>query len=483
MKIRTFSLGNLNPIELGLVSTLFITGFAGVILLPFYLYLFGAGIFWEYFGVLLCMMLIWSNHSFKLMRYARRDKEIMSLPGYLSSRFGGTTDYIRVFSAMEILILSIVIIAFMLKELGYILVKIYGGNQNIISFIIIMLIAFEVGYFGMRGIAKSAPYKAVVLLLILVILTSYMYFSVGIDQLVKNMMSIDITGSVSDYMNVLYHDGKFLTVQDYISLISMGFLAAGTPFFLSTFFTVKKARYIIRGRRIMMVFVVIEFIAAACFGGITRGYLYPARLTSSLSEYVSLLFDRLKESGSAGNSMAFLLIVLFVIGFLVTIEGTLHLCIVCVYEDILNKGRLVRLNRKKDRINLLVCSIVICIVIFLVNAYIKQLTLNAILVFIATLGCSMAPTVTLSLSWKRMNRYGCMAGLVTGMISVPVFKYATLFVHNEGRASLCDILGVNSVLPSMLITLLVIVLVSLVTPQPEKELIETLDNVRNRISE
>ncbi len=483
MKIRTFSLGNTRPVELGLTSTIFLTGFTGVILLPFYLYLFGAGVFWEYFGVLLCMMIVWSSVSFKLMRYARRGKDIMSLPGYFSYRFGGSLDYIRVFSAIEISILSVVIVSLLVKELGFIINMIFGYNQSVVTFVIIMILSLEVGLLGMIGITRTAPYKAVAILLILIIIDIYMYSSAGIGRLVRNMMEIDITGSVSDYMNVLFHDKKPLTVQDYISLISMGLLASGTPFFLSTFFTVRNARSIISGRRVMMLFAIMEFVAAAFFGAISRGYLFPERLTNSLSEYISLLYFRFRQSGSAGETVGVLLIIMIVLGFVVTIEGALHICIVCIYEDILNKGRLIRVSHKHEDRNIVICSVMTGLVIFLVNAYMQQLSINIVLVFIATLGCSIAPTVSMSLAWKRMNRFGCLAGLISGMVSVPVFKYAALFSLDEEKISLCDLLGVNSVIPSMVFTFLVIALVSLITPPPEEELVTTFINVRNRISE
>ena len=40
MYIRKFALGDASPIEIGLTSTVFLTGFIGAVILPFYLYLF-----------------------------------------------------------------------------------------------------------------------------------------------------------------------------------------------------------------------------------------------------------------------------------------------------------------------------------------------------------------------------------------------------------------------------------------------------------
>ena len=38
MYIRKFALGDASPIEIGLTSTVFLTGFIGAVILPFYLF-------------------------------------------------------------------------------------------------------------------------------------------------------------------------------------------------------------------------------------------------------------------------------------------------------------------------------------------------------------------------------------------------------------------------------------------------------------
>ena len=87
MDIRRFSLGEkVSAINLGLYTTVFLVGFVGVIVLPFYLYLFGAGVFWEFLGIAICMLVIWNLEAYRLMRYAKNNKDIMSIPGYFTKR-------------------------------------------------------------------------------------------------------------------------------------------------------------------------------------------------------------------------------------------------------------------------------------------------------------------------------------------------------------------------------------------------------------
>ena len=279
---------------------MFVTGFIGTIILPFYLYLFGAGIFWQFFGVVIFLIIIWYYESYKLMRYEIRNNEIVSIPGYFSVRFRDRRDYIRVFTAVEIITLSMVIMALVVKEFSFVFSQITGISAAVSSFCFIMIISIYMAIGGIKTITGTSIFKSIFVIVTFGLVGIYMYSTMGISQMVKNMMSTDIRGSVSDYLNILFHDGKMLTPEDYISLISIGFLATGMPFFLNLFFSFKDARKVRRGRRVTIIFVFIFFLSAACVGGISRGYLYPEPITNSISEYFCLLFNKLESEGSFG---------------------------------------------------------------------------------------------------------------------------------------------------------------------------------------
>ena len=276
MNRREFALGKrIKSYELGFVGPLFIAAFPGGMILPFYVYLFGAGVFWEYVGIIICMALVWNYSSYKLMRYAKRHKSICTLPGFLKHRFKDDKDYLRIIMSVETVVLSIIIMSLIIKELGIIIFETFNIDCTIAEFCAAVIPAAIICVFGYSAIAKTAPYKATFMLAVVVIISVHAYFDQGIRTLVRNMMAMDVTGSVSDYMNVMYHNGRFLAFEDYVSLISMGLLALGMPFMLTTFFSVDNSDKINNGKIIMIVFLPIFFVSAAIMGGISRGYMYP----------------------------------------------------------------------------------------------------------------------------------------------------------------------------------------------------------------
>ena len=52
------------------------------------------------------------------MRYTRKSKKILTLPGYYEYRFKSRGGLLRLFASVEIIVLSIVLSALFVKELG-----------------------------------------------------------------------------------------------------------------------------------------------------------------------------------------------------------------------------------------------------------------------------------------------------------------------------------------------------------------------------
>ncbi|MBR6403604.1 MAG: hypothetical protein IKS48_09505 [Eubacterium sp.] len=482
MNILDFAKGkNMQGYQLGFLTTVFLVGFMGIVVLPFYIYLFGAGIFWEYLGVFICMIILWNVQAFRLMRYSRTSEGIISLPGFFSVRFDEKTGFIRVLSSSEIIVISLVVAGLLIKEMNLILSRVFGKDVDAYVFIILMITALHIGKFGMEILARTAVIKAVLFFTTILGIGIFMYFDVGIYQLIRNMMQTNITGSVSEYLNIMFHSGRLLTVNDIISLASVGLLASGMPFLLACFFTVTEAESISTGKKVMLVYSLLLFLTCAMVGGISRGYLYEQKLTDSLSVYIYYLYRRLAEGGFCGGMLGNIYLVSMIFAILTGIEGTISVVTTVIFEDILKKGRLVRIKKRQEEWVLLTVSILAGVSIYILSRCIRFISVDMILVFLSTLGCSISPTVFMALVWKRMNRYGCVAGLMTGLLGVPVFKYVQLFDVSGIKVSLCEVLGLNTIVPSMIISVIMIIVVSLLTKKESKKIEDQFVEVRNRL--
>jgi sodium/proline symporter len=88
----------------------------------------------------------------------------------------------------------------------------------------------------------------------------------------------------------------------------------------------------------------------------------------------------------------------------------------------------------------------------------------------AGLGATFGPLMLFSLFWKRTTLPGAIAGMLSGGIMV--------FVWKEGISRLGGAFGVYELLPSFVLSCLVIVLVSLATAKPSDEIAKEFDAAR-----
>ena len=88
----------------------------------------------------------------------------------------------------------------------------------------------------------------------------------------------------------------------------------------------------------------------------------------------------------------------------------------------------------------------------------------------AGFGAAFGPVMLFALFWKRSNKWGALAGMITGGVMVFAWKY---LVRPIGGAW-----NIYELLPAFLFSCLCIVVVSLVTAPPSQEIEQEFEAVR-----
>ena len=89
----------------------------------------------------------------------------------------------------------------------------------------------------------------------------------------------------------------------------------------------------------------------------------------------------------------------------------------------------------------------------------------------AGFGATFGPVVLCALFFKRANKWGALAGMVSGAVMVFLWKFVI--------AKLGGAFAIYELLPAFIISLVLIIVVSLVTPAPEKEIVAVFDEVKS----
>ena len=93
----------------------------------------------------------------------------------------------------------------------------------------------------------------------------------------------------------------------------------------------------------------------------------------------------------------------------------------------------------------------------------------------AGFGASFGPVMLFSLFWRRTNRFGALAGMISGGAMVFIWKY---LVRPMG-----GILDFYELLPAFLCSCIAIVIVSLLTKSPSREITDEFELVQKKMAE
>ena len=140
-----------------------------------------------------------------------------------------------------------------------------------------------------------------------------------------------------------------------------------------------------------------------------------------------------------------------------------------LYHNFIKKDADSKEILRVSRITVIVIAVIAFAIAWDPNSSIMGLVSNAW----AGLGAAFGPIVVMSLFWRRTNLQGAIAGMVTGGLTVIIWDYIPLV----GGQTLGTYTGLYSLAVGFLLSLVVIVIVSLLTKAPSKEITDEFDKV------
>ncbi len=440
---------------------------------------------WTAIGLAVGTYINWLLVSKRLRAYSIVSGDSITIPDFLSNRFHEKKKLILGISAMFILIFFTVYAASCFVTCGKLFSGLFGYSYHsmMIAGAVFVLIYTAIGGF----LAESASdfMQAVVMIIALVgVLVFGTAKAGGINAVIDNARDIpgylslvNIASPVTDANGVqqaasgapLFGDASsygFLTI---LSTVSWGLGYFGMPQVLLRFMAIRKSSELKNSRRIAVVWVVISLTAAVSIGVIGRAVLPTdvALATKSGAENVFAHLSKLLfHPVVAGVIMAGILAA--------TISSSDSYLLIAasavsknLYEGIIKKDADDKQVMRVSRFMLMAITVIGMIIAWNENSVIFEIVSFAWSGFGATFG----PIILFSLFWKRTNRAGAIAGMVSGGVMVFVWK---LLLKPLG-----GVFGIYELMPAFLISCIFIIAVSLLTEKPSEELIEEFEKARN----
>ena len=430
---------------------------------------------WTAIGLAIGTYLNWLIVAKRLRRYTVKANNSITIPEFFSNRYRDNSHAILAISAIFIVVFFVPYTASGFAACGKLFATLFGIDYvpaMIISAIII------VAYTALGGYLAASTTDLIQSIIMTGALVVVVVFGVNVAGGMDVVM--DNAKSLSGYLSLTaIHDPVSRTASPYSALTIASTLAWGLGYFgmphiLLRFMGIENENKLKLSRRIASIWVVIS-MAVAIFIGIIgysmskAGVIDVLEGSSQAEELIIRVSMFLSEHGVLAIIMAGLILSGILACTMSTSDSQLLAASSSVSQDLLKGCFGMKLSNKAS-MNVARLTVVLISVVGVIIAWNPNSSVFRIVSFAwAGFGATFGPLMLFSLFWKRTNRYGALAGMITGGAMVFIWKYVI--------APIGGIWGIYELLPAFVLSSIVIVAVSLLTPPPAKEIVEEFESV------
>ncbi len=430
---------------------------------------------WTAIGLAVGTYLNWLIVSKRLYRYSVKTESI-TIPDFFSHRYRDKKNVLACIAALVILIFFIPYTASGFKAIGTLFNTLFGVEYHVAM---IIGAAVVVGYTVMGGFLAVSTTDLIQSIVMTIALLVIVFFGIsyagGFGAVAENAEQLNGYLSMTQIHNAADNTASPYGVLNIASMFAWGLGYFGMPHILLRFMAIRDEKELKVSRRIGSIWVVIAMFVAIMIGiignAVTAAGKLPVLEGSSEAETVII---RLSEILSQNGVLLALLAGIIMAGILActmsTADSQLLAAASSVSQNLLQDFLKVKMSTKTAmriaRLTVLGIAVVGIGLAWNPNSSVFKIVSFAW----AGFGAAFGPVMLFSLFWKRSNKWGALAGMVAGGVMVFVWKFIV-----RPMGGLWDI---YELLPAFLVASAAILVVSLVTAPPEKEILEEFEAVK-----
>lgn len=431
---------------------------------------------WTAIGLAIGTYLNWLFVAKRLRIYSAKIGAF-TIPDFFAKRFGDKSRALTVISALIIIIFFIPYTASGFAACGKLFNSLFGINYTtamILSAAVIVIYCTLGGFFA----ASTTDFiQSIIMTIALFVVIGFGEGVVhGFGNVFSNVQGLD--GYLNLFKGFDVASGKTGSygALPVASTLAWGLGYFGMPHILLRFMAIEDEKKLKTSRRVASVWVVISMAVAILIGVVgyslmTKGIVGPYADGSAAE---TIIVDISKYIGKFGYIPAFVggvILAGILASTMSTADSQLLAAASSVSENIVKETFGIKMSQKASMI-LARLSVIAISVVAVILALDKNSSVFRIVSFAwAGFGATFGPVMLCSLFWKRTNKYGAIAGMLSGGIMIFVWKFIV-------RVKFADtILNIYELLPAFIIALIAIVVVSLLTKAPEQEITEVYDSI------
>ena len=443
---------------------------------------------WTAIGLAVGTYLNWLFTAKRLRTYTAKIDAI-TLPEYFKKRFKDKTNITLLIGALAIIIFFVPYTASGFSACGKLFAQLFGVNYQLAMVVSAIII---VGYTTTGGFLAASTtdfIQAIVMSIALVVVLCYgIHNAGGMNAVIENANALkgylDMSGThvnaaandVAQYVN----EGAPYGLFNKITMFCWGLGYFGMPHILLRFMAIEDPKKLKLSRRVASVWVVISLAVATFLGVVGRAMTEAGVLdllmdksdltaTSESEKLIVVLADHISQNGFGYALIAGMIIAGILASTMSTADSQLIAASSAVSENILQDVFKINLSETAAMLTARLTLVIVGVLGVVIAWDPSSSVFNIVSFAWAGFGAVFGPAMLMSLFWKRTNTAGCIAGMISGMVMVFVWKYA---VRPMGGAW-----NLYELAPAFLVALIFIIVVSLITPAPSEEIVKEFDEV------
>ncbi|MGN0134230.1 MAG: sodium/proline symporter [Anaerotignum sp.] len=411
----------------------------------------------------------------KRIRMYTHEVDAITLPDFFSLRYRDDKNVLMGIAALFIIIFFIPYAASGFAACGKLFSSIFAIDYLPAMIISAVVIVAYTATGGFLAASTTDLIQSIVMSIALVVVVFFgIHVAGGLDAVAANAnsmvdyLSLTASHAVGEGTTTPY---GFLTI---VSTLAWGLGYFGMPHILLRFMAIEDKEKLKLSRRIATIWVFIAMGVAIFIGvvgnAMTAAGALPFLEGSSSETIIVVISDFLSRYGALAAILGGVILAGILASTMSTADSQL-LAASSSFSQNLVRG-FFRVNISEKTAMVLARASVLGIAV--IGAFIARDPNSSVFRIVsfawAGFGATFGPVVLTSLFWKRSNKQGALAGMIVGGVMVFVWKY---LVRPMG-----GIWDIYELLPAFLLALAAIVIVSLATAEPSKEIQDEFDRVK-----
>jgi sodium/proline symporter len=414
---------------------------------------------WIGIGLLIGTWMNWRFVALRLRIYSEVADNSLTLPAFFQGRFLDHGLAIRITAAMLILLFYMIYIASGLVAGAKLFNAVFSIDYHYALFIGVALILVYTFIGGFLAVSWTDLFQGLLMLFALIIVPLMIVYELGGFTQTYHAMQ-----QYPQMFTLLGGGDEFTQYMGLVSALAWGLGYFGQPHILARFKAVSSSQLIAPARRIAVSWTFLSLLGAFLVGFIGLAFLGDQDTVKDNEQIFLILVNRMFIPVIAGICLAAVLAAV-----MSTADSQLLVSASVLTEDIYKV-----INRHPTSENRLIWygrfAVLVISIVAIIIAWNKDATvLGLVGVAWAGFGAAFGSVLLISLYWRRMNYQGAIAGMVTGAVTVVLWK---IFKQ--------DLVDLYEIIPGFILACVAIILVSVLTTPPGDRVVQRFNQVRYR---